>query len=89
MFSKEARKELAQYRVELKKKELERKQLIKSKMDFGVLEEFIMKCNSNPGLHVKFTLADGTIVDMFSEKDLAAKRNPLFTDAVYDEEAVN
>ena len=82
MFSKEAKRELEQYKLELKKKELERRQLIKSKMDFGALEEFIIKCNTNPGLHVKFTLADGTVIDMFSEKELI-KRNPLFTEQVY------
>ena len=84
MFSKEAKRELEQYKLELKKKELERAQLIKSKMDFGALEEFIMKCNTNPGLHVKFTLADGTVIDMFSEKDII-KRNPLFTEQVFQE----
>lgn len=83
-MNKEARKELEAFKLELKKKELERKQLIKSKMDFGVLEEFIIKCNTNPGLHVKFTLADGTVIDMFAEKEVT-KRNPLFSEAVYEE----
>ena len=84
MFSKDAKKELEAYKLELKKKELERAQLIKSKMDWAALEEFVQKCNANPGLHIKCTLSDGTVIDMCTEKE-HRKTNPLFTDAVYAE----
>lgn len=84
MFSKEAKRELEQYKLELKKKELERAQLIKSKMDFAALEEFVQRCNSNPGLHIKCTLSDGTVIDMCTVRE-QRKTNPLFTDAVYED----
>ena len=85
MLNREARKELEQYKLELKRKELERKQLISSKMDWAALQEFIKKCNDNPGLHIKCTLADGTVIDLCTEKE-QRKVNPLFTSAAYDED---
>lgn len=84
-WSKEAKRELESYRLELKKKELERKQLIRSKMDWAGLEEFINKVNSNPSLHVKATLADGTVLDLWTEKKMDY-RNPLFTEAAFVED---
>ena len=84
MFSKEAKKELEAYKVELKMKELERAQLKKAKMDWAALEEFVQKCNNNPGLHIKCTLGDGTVIDICTVKE-QRKTNPLFTDAVYEE----
>lgn len=85
-LSKEAKKEFDLYKFELKKKEEELKRLIKHDMDWAALQEFINKCNNNPGLHIKVTLKDGTVIDMTAEKDQKNNGiNPLFTEAVYKE----
>ena len=50
------------------------------------ISAFINKCNDNPGLHIKVTLKDGTVIDMTAEKDQKNNGiNPLFTEAVYRE----
>lgn len=84
MLSKEARKELEAYKLELKKKEDEYKHLISHNMDFAFLQEFINKCNDNPGLSVKITLKDGTVIDMVAQKE-QKREFPLFTAAAYEE----
>lgn len=86
MLSKEAKKELEAYKLELKKKELERKTLLEQTSDWGALEEFIQKCNTNPNLHIKITLTNGTIINMVTTVPSNQKLNPLFTDEVYDED---
>ena len=52
--------------------------------DIAYLEEVIQQCNNNPGLHIKVTLNDGTILDLVTSKE-QKKVNPLFTEAAYEE----
>ena len=46
------------------------------------LEEVIQEANQNPGLIVKVTLPDGTVIDIKTVKDSKVV-NPLFTEAAY------
>lgn len=83
-LTKEARKEFEQYKLELKKKEQERRRLINRNIDWAAFQEFIARCNDNPGLQITVTFKDGTKVDLCAPKE-QKKVNPLFTDAAYTE----
>ena len=81
-FNKEIRKELADFKKELKKRELAMKSQLSCKTDMAFLEEVIQEANQNPGLIVKVTLPDGTVIDIKTVKD-SKTVNPLFTEAAY------
>ena len=57
-------KETLQYYKERKLEEKQKKTLLKHKMDFSLLEQFIQKCNENPDLRIDIHLVDGTLINM-------------------------
>jgi Uma2 family endonuclease len=57
-------KEAFQYYKERKLEEKQKKTLLKHKMDFSLLEQFIQKCNENPDLRIDIHLVDGTLINM-------------------------
>lgn len=57
-------KEAFQYYKERKLEEKQKKTLLKHKMDFSLLEQFIQKCNENPDLRIDIHLLDGTLINM-------------------------
>lgn len=57
-------KESIAFFVECKKEEKLRKTLLNHKMDLGLLEQFIQKCNENPDLRIDIHLTDGTVLNM-------------------------
>lgn len=84
LFDKEINKEIKDYKKQLIQEKLKRETLLSKRSDWGLLEEFIQQCNDNPGLHIKVTLNDGTILDLVTTKE-QKKVNPLFTEAAYEE----
>lgn len=68
MFDNEIRKEMRKAMKDAKRELVEnmkmRQSLINRKTDFSMLEQFIQSVNSNPGLVIKFTTADGTTVEL-------------------------
>lgn len=75
-------KELKKYKLELKKKYLQKKWLLNKDTDFGLLEDIIQQCNNNPGLTVTVKLGDGTVLELKTMKD-KPYTNPLFTEAAF------
>lgn len=57
-------KEALQFYKERKLEEKQKKTLLKHKMDFSLLEQFIQKCNENPDLRIDIHLLDGTLINM-------------------------
>lgn len=57
-------KESIAFYKERKKEEKLRKTLLNHKMDLGLLEQFIQKCNENPDLRIDIHLTDGTVLNM-------------------------
>lgn len=57
-------KEAITFYKERKAEEKQRKTLIKRKMDFSLLEQFVQKCNENPDLRIDIHLLDGTVINM-------------------------
>lgn len=57
-------KETLQFYKERKLEEKQKKTLLKHKMDFSLLEQFIQKCNENPDLRIDIHLSDGTLINM-------------------------
>ena len=68
LLSKEMRKEtrlaLKQARKEIVENIKQRQMLVNANTDFAMLEQFIQKVNTNPGLVIKFTTKDGTSVEL-------------------------
>ena len=83
-FTKQQRKELADFKLQLKKKEETMKYLISSRCDWSFIEELVQECNQNPGLTFTVRLGDGTILELKTSKDKTVT-NPLFTDEAYRE----
>lgn len=79
-LSKEMRKETRQALKEVKKEIVEnikqRQMLVNANTDFAMLEQFIQKVNTNPGLKIKFTTKDGTVVEL----ETIQKRNKTYTE---------
>lgn len=79
-LSKEMRKETRQALKEAKKEIVEnikqRQMLVNANTDFAMLEQFIQKVNTNPGLKIKFTTKDGTVVEL----ETVQKRNKTYTE---------
>lgn len=57
-------KEAYNYYKSQKRLQKARKQMLNSKTDFALLELFIQKCNSNPGLKIKVTTNDGAVYEL-------------------------
>lgn len=57
-------KEAVTFYKERKREEKQRKTLIRHKMDFALLEQFVQKCNENPDLRIDIHLSDGTTINM-------------------------
>lgn len=57
-------KETVAFYKERKREEKQKKTLLKHKMDFSLLEQFVQKCNENPDLRIDIHLADGTLINM-------------------------
>lgn len=66
-------RELKQALKEAERKVVEemkmRQMLISAKTDFAMLEQFIQSVNANPGLQIKFTTKDGTVVELKTTKE--------------------
>ena len=73
---KETRLALKQAKAEIIETMKKRQALINAKTDFSMLEQFIQSVNSNPGLVIKFTTADGTTVELQTTQ----KRNKTYTE---------
>lgn len=67
-LSKEDRKSLAEYKKNLERDALLRKELLNAKTNFGLLESFIQKINENPNLVIDVTLNDGTKLSLKTHK---------------------
>lgn len=57
-------KETLDYYKAQKRIQKARKQMLNSKTDFALLELFIQKCNTNPGLKIKVTTNDGAVYEL-------------------------
>lgn len=57
-------KESIAFYKQRKAEEKQRKTLVRRKMDFTLLEQFVQKCNENPDLRIDIHLADGTVINM-------------------------
>lgn len=57
-------KESIAFYKERKAEERQKKTLIRNKMDFSLLEQFVQKCNENPDLRIDIHLSDGTVINM-------------------------
>jgi len=57
-------KEAIAFYKERKREEKQRKTLVRRKMDFSLLEQFVQKCNENPDLRIDIHLSDGTVINM-------------------------
>ena len=57
-------REAVAFYKERKREEKQRKTLIRRKMDFTLLEQFVQKCNENPDLRIDIHLSDGTVINM-------------------------
>ena len=57
-------KESIAFYKQRKAEEKQRKTLVRRKMDFTLLEQFIQKCNENPDLRIDIHLSDGTVINM-------------------------
>lgn len=79
-LSKEMKKETRQALKEAKREIVEnmkqRQMLVNANTDFAMLEQFIQKVNTNPGLKIKFTTKDGTVVEL----ETMQKRNKTYTE---------
>lgn len=68
LLSGEMRKETKKALQEAKKEIVEqvklRQMLVNHNTDFAMLEQFIQSVNNNPGLKIKFTTKDGTVVEI-------------------------
>ena len=64
-------KESIAFYKERKREEKQKKTLIRNKMDFALLEQFVQKCNENPDLRIDIHLSDGTTINMrcYQKKD--------------------
>ena len=71
--TRQALKEAKQQIIEQMKK---RQMLVNANTDFAMLEQFIQKVNTNPGLKIKFTTKDGTVVEL----ETVQKRNKTYTE---------
>ena len=80
MLSREIRKEM-KAALKLAKTEIvenmkKRQMLINANTDFAMLEQFIQSVNTNPGLKIKFTTKDGTVVEI----ETTQKRMKTYTE---------
>lgn len=79
-MSKEMRKEtrlaLKEARKEIVENVKQRQMLVNANTDFAMLEQFVQKVNANPGLKIKFTTKDGTVVEL----ETTQKRNKTYTE---------
>ena len=57
-------KEAISFYKDRKREEKQRKTLVRHKMDFALLEQFVQKCNENPDLRIDIHLSDGTLINM-------------------------
>jgi methionyl-tRNA formyltransferase len=80
MLSREIRKEmkaaLKQAKTEIVENMKKRQMLINANTDFAMLEQFIQSVNTNPGLKIKFTTKDGTVVEI----ETTQKRMKTYTE---------
>lgn len=80
MLSREIRKEmkaaLKQAKTEIVENMKKRQMLINANTDFAMLEQFIQSVNTNPGLKIKFTTEDGTVVEI----ETTQKRMKTYTE---------
>lgn len=76
-LSKEDRKSLAEYKKNLERDALLRKELLNAKTNFGLLESFIQKINENPNLVIDVTLNDGTKLSL---KTHATKKSSFYSE---------
>ena len=63
-IKKEMKKALKEAKAEIVENMNKRQMLVNARTDFAMLEQFIQSVNSNPGLIIKFTTADGTTVEL-------------------------
>lgn len=64
-----------------------KKDLLSSKSDFRLLEEFIQQVNKDPYLQVNVTLNDGTKIKIMSWADRNEKiKNSVIDSTVYDQD---
>lgn len=57
-------KEAISFYKDRKREEKQRKTLVRHKMDFALLEQFVQKCNETPDLRIDIHLSDGTLINM-------------------------
>lgn len=73
---KETRKALKEAQKKVVEEMKLRQALINSKTDFAMLEQFVQSVNTNPGLKIKFTTKDGTVVEL----ETTNKRQKTYTE---------
>lgn len=75
-MKKETRLALKEARREIVENIKQRQMLVNANTDFAMLEQFVQKVNTNPGLKIKFTTKDGTVVEL----ETVQKRNKTYTE---------
>lgn len=73
---KETRQALKEAKKEIVENIKQRQMLVNANTDFAMLEQFVQKVNTNPGLKIKFTTKDGTVVEL----ETVQKRNKTYTE---------
>lgn len=73
---KETRQALKEVKKEIVENIKQRQMLVNANTDFAMLEQFIQKVNTNPGLKIKFTTKDGTVVEL----ETIQKRDKTYTE---------
>ena len=58
------KQQMKEYKLQLLRDKKEREQLLNSKTNWAALEQFIQRCNENPGLRVDVELRDGTVIHL-------------------------
>jgi len=61
-------KEAITFYRDKKREEKQKKQLIRSRTDFHLLEQLVQKCNDNPDLRIDVHLVDGTVLRLKTYK---------------------
>lgn len=70
-------REALDFYKERKRQEREKKLLLSSKTDIGMLENIIKRCNDNPRLKVRIFMTDGTRYELSTYEP--KRDNPLYT----------
>ena len=68
IMNKELKKKINQAAQDIINEEKKKRELVNRNLDYDFLQVLINRCNDNPGLLMKITLRDGTVIQMATQK---------------------